>query len=514
MSSNPWPVTRPAPIAAPPNPLDEYGRMVALKNQQALAPLQQQEAQQQVQGGQMQLQQQQQDLNDQKGIQKWFMGIDPKDPNAFDPVEVGKTLANAGVSGKGIMSAQQQLLQHQQTAAALTKDQLANQQEMSNQLYSSVNGVIGVTDPQQRAQALTQLLPVAVQAKALTPQQAQQMSQNPGAVTDDVLRNFQHGLGISSAFLASVARKQSADTEQGRVAASMDPQSSLYAPTPASVAMGTAPGAAQIQANEVEQAGEKAGAEAKAKQPFELALDKQRQALSQGDPKAAAQLLVDGDATLAELKSRGATPDFITQSLAAAKELSGGKYNAQEADAQFDVAKSPANLGFFGSAKSLTDPGGTLDQLAAAAKDIPRGKFPIGNTVADWEKVATGSGPIAKYAATALLASDDAAKVIGGGVGSDKSREATLKIFNPALSPEQRGGTLEGVRGAVMSQINSRIGKNPVMQRMYGGSGAATQRTNTPLKMGVGSVITQNGHSYKVTAVDASGTPIAADPVN
>ncbi len=202
--------------------------------------------------------------------------------------------------------------------------------------------------------------------------------------------------------------------------------------------------------------------------PGEMALAQQRQALSQGDPVAAAQLLVNGDATLSELKSRGATPDFIARTLFNARQLSGGKYNSQAADAQYAVAKSPANVGFFGSAKSLTEQGGTLDQLTNAAKDIPGNQIPVFNTIADVAKAAAGSGPIAKYASILLGVSDDYSKVMGGGQGSDSSRTQALHLVPANASPEARAAAIEGIRGAVGSQIHSRIGSNPVLQRMYG----------------------------------------------
>jgi hypothetical protein len=244
--------------------------------------------------------------------------------------------------------------------------------------------------------------------------------------------------------------------------------------------MGTAPGAQQIQQGEVKQAAAKAGAEESARMPGEMALARQRQALSQGDPNAAAQLLVNGDATLSELKSRGATPEFIANTLNAAHQLSGGQYNAQSADAQYSVAKSPANVAFFGSAKSLTDKGGTLDQLAQAAKTIPSNQIPAFNSIADWEKAATGSGPLAKYASLALGVADDYSKVMGGGQGSDTSRLQALNLVGAKMSPEQRAGSIEGIRGAVGSQLGSRIGQNPVLQRMYGDQGKTQQGTGAP----------------------------------
>lgn len=214
--------------------------------------------------------------------------------------------------------------------------------------------------------------------------------------------------------------------------------------------------------------------------PGEMALARQKQALSQGDPSAAAALLVNGDATLSELKARGATPEFIANTLTAAHQLSGGKYNAQAADAQFQVAKSPANVAFFGSAKSLTDKGGTLDQLAAAAKDIPGGLIPALNSIGDWEKAATGSGPIAKYAALALGVADDYSKVMGGGQGSDSSRSQALNLVGAKQSPAQRAASIAGIRGAVSSQTNSRVGTNPVLKRMYGDADSAAPAQAAP----------------------------------
>src|SRR5258708_34369238 len=104
-------------------------------------------------------------------------------------------------------------------------------------------------------------------------------------------------------------------------------------------------------------------------------------AVTQGSPTAAAQLLVAGDATLSQLKARGSTPEYISATLEEAKRISGGAFNAQKSEADFDVAKSQANVTFFGSAKSLIDKGGTLDQLADEGKDIPLGKITACNNI-------------------------------------------------------------------------------------------------------------------------------------
>jgi len=221
--------------------------------------------------------------------------------------------------------------------------------------------------------------------------------------------------------------------------------------------------------------------QAKATRQAELSLKASEKAaetaITQGSPTSAAQLLVSGAATLSQLKARGSTPEFIVNTLNEAQRIKPG-FSPQETEAQFDVAKSPANLAFFGSAKSLTDKGGTLDQLGAAAKDIPNDKIPVFNTVADAIKASTGSGPIAKYAAIALGVADDYAKVMGGGQGSDTARTQALKLISASQSPEQRKASLEGIAGAVNSQKNSRIGNNPVLKNMYGGDGTLNEGKN------------------------------------
>jgi hypothetical protein len=189
------------------------------------------------------------------------------------------------------------------------------------------------------------------------------------------------------------------------------------------------------------------------------------QAAKDGDPRAAAQLLVSGAVSPSQLVSVR-NPSFATKAFEAAQKLD-PTWTATKAQADFKAAESPANLNFFGPAHSIIDKGGTLDQLEAAAKQIPGGKIPFFNKLADAQKAALGDGPIAKYAAIALGLADDYSKITGGG-GSDSSREAALHLIPADASPAARAGSLQGIRGTVESQINSRIGNNRVLKAQYG----------------------------------------------
>jgi hypothetical protein len=477
--------------------LQKYGQLMQLKNMQQQTQMQQQEAPvrqqilgEQAQAGQLANDQAQRQAASTQALMGSFANLDPKDPNYFD-----KGIQAAQATGKVLPQQLQTMMNAKLDIATKNATLSKTQQEVALARGDALHA-LGTQYLQQPDPVMAQNWP-AVRQKVIDLHQGEP-NFNPSTVPEqfpgrDWVQTNTTVAGMSAAGVRAAASQQEADTGKQKLEASMNPQSSLYAPSAASVALGTAPGSAAIQTNAVQQAARKAGAEESARMPGEMALARQRQALSQGDPRAAAQLLVDGDATLSELKARGATPDFIARSLFAAKQLSAGKYNAQSADAAFQVAKSPANVAFFGSAKSLTDPGGTLDQLTAAAKDIPGGKIPVFNTVADWEKAAAGSGPIAKYASIALGASDDYSKVMSGGQGSDSSRTQALNLFGASMSPDQRAGSIQGVRGAVGSQIKSRIGNNPVLGRMYGSADATPQ--NAPQGGGI-TVTAPNGKSY------------------
>lgn len=245
----------------------------------------------------------------------------------------------------------------------------------------------------------------------------------------------------------------------------------------------------------------------------ELAIDRSKketaQAIADGDPVAAGKLLVDGTVAPSQIIS-ARKPEFAQKAFSAAAQLAPG-WSAQKAEADYSVAKSSGQVTFFGSAKSLTDKGGTLDQLADAAKDIPDNKIPVFNTLQDAIAAASGSGPIAKYAAIALGVADDYSKVMGGGQGSDAGRTQALNIFKPDQSPEQRQGVLEGVRGSVLSQTHSRIGNNSVLQRMYGDQLPAATKTvkiggqSIPLK--ADGTFEYQGHTYKDNA-DGKGATL------
>jgi hypothetical protein len=179
-------------------------------------------------------------------------------------------------------------------------------------------------------------------------------------------------------------------------------------------------------------------------------------------------MLAAGDVTLADLRTKGTTTEFIENAITEAKKIDSTYNTADEVNFEH-IAKSPQTAAFFGSARSLLSKGGTLDQLEQWGNKIPDNSLPVLNKLEDWEKLAAGEGPLAGYASLVLGLADDYGKVMGGGSASDSARDAALHLFAAAQTKQQRIAAIEGTAGAVGSQYDSRIGENRFLAREYGG---------------------------------------------
>lgn len=191
------------------------------------------------------------------------------------------------------------------------------------------------------------------------------------------------------------------------------------------------------------------------------------QVAKQGDPITAGRMLARGDLTLADLRTRQTTTDFIEKATLEAQKIDKNYNPADEVNFEH-IAKSPQNAIFMGSARSLLSKGGTLDQLMEWGKKIPANSLPTLNTAEDWIKLKEGKGPLAGYAALILGAADDYGKVMGGGSASDSARDAALHLFAAAATQEQREDAVRATLGGVGSQFDQRIGKNRFLAREYG----------------------------------------------
>lgn len=387
------------------------------------------------------------------------------------------------------------------------KNEIANQEAINKQAYERLEGLKSLTDPAQRKQAWQEFGSWAQQHKL-------DVSNAPAEPPDNqTLTAREAALGMHAQALSDA--KTQAETNQANEKANLDKMEAQQKGSPLTA----------MEQNPAAMAGEKlpsamAYLESKIKDPatdpkdvvratkllstakvaknlqlqMEAAKKATDQAITDGDPMAAGHLLASGVVSPSQIISTR-KPDFATKAFTAASKEN-PQWNPQKAEADFKVASSPANVAFFGSARSLTDKGGTLDQLNDAAKDLPKGQIPVFNSIGDAIQAATGQGPVAKYAAVLLGVADDYSKVMGGGQGSDTSRTQALKLAPTNASPEARSAAIEGIRGSVHSQINSRIGNNTVLKRMYGEGEAA------PAPSAAGGIKIHRDANGRITGID------------
>jgi hypothetical protein len=492
------------PPATPPNPLAEFGQIAAIQQHQQQMQLQQQE-----------IQKNQQALTDNAGVTR---AMQDWDPSTGDYNTLAQNALKYGASANAVTAIQQHGLQVQQLTANLTKEQRSNFIQAHK---DAADAILPLTDPTQvpddqlqskaldtvmgqvnngfikkpEAQTLIQQIQSAqdvptlrgqignfakvLQGAGATAAQQKTAAETASDQAKAANENAQAGLHQIQLNLAKNATPGSFDSDIDKIYNANDPSAAgqnvmfkgLINDALARGDVDTAKKYVDQAVQNQQQISEKLNPVIRAAEIHDSNAKKAgEQAISDGDPRAAAQLLIDGTVAPSQIIS-ARKPAFAQQAFTAAQQMQPG-WNAQKADADYNVAKSPTNLAFFGSAKSLTDKGGTLDQLADAAKDIPANQIPVFNSVADVWKAATGSGPVAKYASILLGVTDDYSKVMGGGQGSDSSRGQAINLVPLKASPEARAAAVEGIRGAVGSQVNSRIGSNPVLQKMYGGQTA------------------------------------------
>lgn len=109
MASIPLPALSIRPPQQQQDPVEQYGRLLALKNTMQEQPIRQQIMQQQAQGGQLQLEQQQQAVNDQKAMTAAMHEWDGKDMNNLVPL-----VMKSGGSAQAVMGLKSKILEQQQ----------------------------------------------------------------------------------------------------------------------------------------------------------------------------------------------------------------------------------------------------------------------------------------------------------------------------------------------------------------------------------------------------------------
>jgi len=209
------------------------------------------------------------------------------------------------------------------------------------------------------------------------------------------------------------------------------------------------------------------------------------QSITEGKPEDTGKALASGLLTLADLKSRGSNPGQILRAIQAAERQTQNQninastntdvnrvmnlpYNPSDEVVGEQALKNITNQTFFGSARSLVQKGGVLDQLVAAHQGIGGTSIPKFNSWENFLEWHTGSPQQAAYKAAVLGAADDYSKVVAGGNPTDSSRTQTAELFLPALNTGQIDAAVQQARMGVRSQVKGRIGDNRYLMQREG----------------------------------------------
>jgi hypothetical protein len=143
-----------------PDLMQQFGQMQALKNQQVRG-----------QSEQLQLQQQQRAMKDQDILTKSYMD------SQGDLDKTALLAAQRGASPQSVIGVRQSAMESRAKMASMQKDQLANVQKTSEIVANGSNALLQLA-PEQRPQALQEMMQGFVQQQVVPPDQAQQIMQS------------------------------------------------------------------------------------------------------------------------------------------------------------------------------------------------------------------------------------------------------------------------------------------------------------------------------------------------
>jgi len=251
-------------IQQPINPLEQMGRIVALRS----ALQEQQSQQQQIQQGQLALQ-------DQQIIRQAFMD------NNGDLDGTLRDAAKNGASPNTLMTLQQHAIDQKLKVAQADETTIKNQTALHDQARGKIQAVLALP-PEQRYQAAQDALNQGVQSGQFAgmPQSAiPVLSQDPATLTqqlqmfDTALAGGSKAMQEQTALRTASARELQARTGAERFTAEIDPNSPIYNPSRAYLAKRAAagdPDAISLITAMNQQVAAKAGAEAQGKLPYEI----------------------------------------------------------------------------------------------------------------------------------------------------------------------------------------------------------------------------------------------------
>jgi hypothetical protein len=184
--------------------VSQYAHLAQLRQMMGMAPLQRQQAQQNIQAGQLDIQQKQQALNDQQAatsaMQEW-------DGQNF--MELPSLVLKHGGSAQAVFGLKNQILQQQTEMTKLSTDQLNNQKQVNDYIAGHIANVQALP-PEQQADGFKSAVQDLVDKKYVTPQQAQGLQYQGPQQLDYLKKTYQ---GLTAMQEEALKKSQAAEAE-------------------------------------------------------------------------------------------------------------------------------------------------------------------------------------------------------------------------------------------------------------------------------------------------------------
>jgi len=201
-----------------------------------------------------------------------------------------------------------------------------------------------------------------------------------------------------------------------------------------------------------------------------------RAAAEKGDDaatKSAGRDLVDGFGNIGDLpkrvtKGQGGWYNTVLAAKVYSLEQYGVPFDWEQMHRDWDYAKNTRVKDTLGNIRSLNEPNGALDVTERAAQKLPQLDSQTINKVFSRVKTEFGNPDITAFQTSLLDFADLYAKIMGGGVGTDTSRQQALDLLKDAYSKHQLDSAFDIINQDLNARARGVIGRNRYLFKEYG----------------------------------------------
>jgi hypothetical protein len=186
------------------------------------------------------------------------------------------------------------------------------------------------------------------------------------------------------------------------------------------------------------------------------------------NPASVPVSLVEGTMDPTQMSKRG--KDY-NQQIQLANQYSIEKYgkpfDMAGAQSDYTYSKNPQTQNTLKMIQGMTEQGGAIDIASQAAASLPQIDSATLNKVFNAGATEFGSTQATNFHTAMLGLADEYSKVMGGGVGSDTSRQQALDILKASYSKGQLAGAIGIMRQDIAARQKALVGSNRYLQRQY-----------------------------------------------